>query len=58
MFVTVFLLAFILSAIILHAIVSAFMRLMGADLYFFNLRLRVIICAVIAFIAACCTLPG
>lgn len=58
MFWVVFIAVFIISAVILSAICNAFMRLMGADLYFFSVKFRVIICAIIAFFAAVLTLPG
>lgn len=58
MFWFVFIAVFIISAIVISAICNAFMRLMGADLYFFNVRIRIIICAVIALFFAIFTLPG
>lgn len=58
MFLFVFIVAFIISAVILSAICNAFMRLMGADLYFFNVKVRVIICAAVALFFAILTLPG
>ena len=58
MFWLVFIAVFIISAIVISAICNAFMRLMGADMYFFNVKIRIIICAVIAFFAAVLTLPG
>lgn len=58
MFWLVFIVAFVVSAVILSALCNAFMRLMGADMYFFNVKVRVIICAVIALFFAILTLPG
>lgn len=58
MFLFVFIAAFIICAIILSAISNAFMRLMGADMYFFNIKVRMIICAVVALFFAILTLPG
>lgn len=52
MFLFVFISVFVISAVVVSAICNAFMRLIGADMYFFSVKNRVIICAVIALIAA------
>ncbi|MCD7832948.1 MAG: hypothetical protein LUH00_03005 [Lachnospiraceae bacterium] len=46
--IVIFIISFILCATVLKRIVNSFMGLMGASIYSFNVKTRVIICTVVA----------